>query len=68
MALYGLGCVMEPEIILRGDKLGPNAGLMMVSDPYGYITASTDEELKIVEALYPQWNEYKMKFGECHES
>ena len=68
MALYGLGCIMEPEIILRGDKLGPNAGLMMVSDPYGYITASTDEELKIVEALYPKWKEYKMKFGECYES
>jgi glycosyltransferase involved in cell wall biosynthesis len=68
MALYGLGCVMEPEIIFRGDKLGPNAGLMVVSDPYGHITASTDEELKIVEALYPKWNEYKMKFGECHES
>jgi rhamnosyltransferase len=68
MALYGLGCVMEPDIILRGEKLGPNAGLMMVPDPYGYITASTDEELKMAAALYPKWKDYKMKFGECHES
>jgi hypothetical protein len=68
MALYGLGCVMEPDIILRGEKLGPNAGLMMVTDPYEHITARTDEELRIVEALYPTWQDYTKKFGECDES
>jgi len=59
MALYGLGCVMEPGIILGGEKLGKNAGLMMVEDPYSSMTANTEEELRMVETLYPCWNEHK---------
>jgi len=68
MALYGLGCVMEPDIILGGETLGPKAGLMIVDDPFGHITARSPEELEIVQALFPKWNEYKEKFGVCHES
>jgi len=58
MALYGLGCVMDPHIILRGDKIGENAGLMIVNDPYSSITASSSEALKMVEALLPKWKGY----------
>lgn len=69
IALYGLACVMEPGIILQGEKLGRNAGLMRVDDPYGYMTASSDDELEIVEALIPRWKEYIKKMqGETHET
>ena len=67
MALYGLGCVMEPDIILKGETLGPNAGLLMVDDPFGHITARSPEELAIVDALYPKWEAYQQNIKECHE-
>ncbi len=68
MALYGLGCILDPGIILKGEKLGKNAGLIMVGDPYSYMTASNDEELKIVETLFPKWQAYIRDSGDDHET
>ena len=61
MALYGLGCVMEPNIILRGEKIGQNVGLIAIDDPYSYLTADNDEAIKIIEQLLPKWKEYIQK-------
>ena len=58
MALYGLGCVMEPGIVLEGNKLGHRVGIVIVDNPYSAMTASMEEELKMVEALMPKWREY----------
>lgn len=67
MALYGLACVIEPSIILQGEKLGKKAGLMPVEDPYCHLTARSRQELEIIESLVPRWkaqeNETK---GEIH--
>ncbi|MBN1849817.1 MAG: glycosyltransferase family 2 protein [Deltaproteobacteria bacterium] len=58
MALYGLGCIMEPNIILRGEKIGQNVGLITIDDPYSYLSANNGESMKIIEQLLPRWREY----------
>lgn len=58
MALYGLGCVMEPNIIIRGEKIGQNVGLITIDDPYSSLTAGNGESMRIIEQLLPAWNEY----------
>lgn len=68
MALYGLGCVMDPSIILKGEKIGKYAGLMVVDDPYSHMMARSAEELKMIETLLPKWKEYIRNLGKSHES
>ena len=69
MALYGLACVMEPGIILQGEKLGKKAGLMRVDDPYSHLTARSREELEIIESLLPRWKAHaKGGQGDTHEA
>jgi len=58
MGLYGLGCLLESNLIRQGKKLGYQTGLVIVNNPYSSITASTKDDLEIVEALLPQWYEY----------
>ncbi len=57
-SLHGLGCVMHSGLMLQGEKLGENTGLFLVDDPYSGIVASSAEELKIAQTLYPVWKQY----------
>jgi len=67
MAFFGLGCVMTPHLILQGEKIGRNAGLMLVENPYSAMTATTEEELKMVEALLPRWYDYINRAEKDHD-
>lgn len=60
-AMYGLGCVMTPGLIIEGKKVGRNTGLVMVNNTYSGFIVRNDEDLEIANLLSLRWHNLQQK-------
>lgn len=55
--LKGIGCVTHPEFLRQGKLLGKKIGIYELNNPFSYLEARNEEDLKLASLLIEGWFE-----------
>lgn len=65
MGIYGLGCLINPKLVLGGSKIGHNTGLFMIDDPFCSIKINDSKKIALAKAMLPVW---RQQFVTAHKA